>query len=70
MSKHTEPLDLTIGANDISTACRQSDTLDTYDIYYINPWRGMNSPRVLLLRKTGFLRSGALEFIFAHAWSG
>lgn len=70
MSKNIEPLGLTFRTHGISTACRQNDTLGTYDIYYINPWRGMNSPRVLLLRKSGFLRSGALEFIFSHAWRG
>jgi len=74
MNKNSEPLDLTLRASGVSTVCRQNDrqndTMGTYDIYYINPWRGMNSSRVLLLRKMGFLRSGALEFIFAHAWSG
>jgi hypothetical protein len=70
MNKNTEPLDLALSANGISAACRQNDTLSSYDIYYINPWRRMNSPRVFLLRKRGFLRSGALEFIFSHAWSG
>jgi len=70
MNRSTVSLNLAFAANDISTACGKGDTLRCYDIYYINPWRMMNSPRVLLLRKTGFLRSGAMEFIFSHAWSG
>jgi hypothetical protein len=70
MRKNTEPLDLTFGANGLSTVCQKRNTLRTYDIYYINPWRGMNSPRVLLLRKMGFIRTGVMEFIFSHAWHG
>jgi hypothetical protein len=70
MSKNTEPLDLKLSGRGISTVCRQKDTLGTYHVYYINPRRGMNTPRVLLLRKTGFLRPGAMEFIFSRAWSG
>jgi hypothetical protein len=70
MSKNTESLYLTFGDNGISTVCRQNDTLGSYDIYYINPRRGMNYPRVLLLWKRSFLRSRAMEFIFSQTWSG
>ena len=70
MSKNTEPLDMTLSARGVSTPCRQNDTLGIYDIYYITHGRGVNSPRVLLLPKTGFPRSGSLEFIFFRAWRG
>lgn len=70
MNKNTESLDLKLSGDGISTVCRQDDALSSYDIYYINPWRRMNSPRVLLLRKRSFLRTGAMEFIFSQTWSG
>lgn len=70
MSRNTVPFNLTIAPNDIATACGQSNTLRCFDIYYITPWRGMNSPRVLLLRKSRSHGSGVMEFIFAHAWRG
>lgn len=70
MRRNTVPLNPAYAPNDISSACGQGDTLGCYDIYYITPWQGMNSPRVLLVLKTDFLRAGALEFIFAHAWRG
>jgi hypothetical protein len=70
MRKNTEPLEITFITSGVFTARRQKDTLGTYDIYYITNRRGVNSPRVLLLPKTGFLRSGAMEFIFSRAWRG
>jgi hypothetical protein len=70
MSKNTDPLGMKFSASGVSTGCRQKDTLGTYDIYYITNRRGVNSPRMSLPPKTGFLRSGALEFIFSRAWRG
>ncbi|MDW7773659.1 MAG: hypothetical protein SCH71_12300 [Desulfobulbaceae bacterium] len=58
MNKNTESLDLTFSANGVSAAGRQKDTSGTYAIYYITRRRGVNSPRVLLLPKTGFLSYG------------
>lgn len=70
MNKNTEYCDLTLSANGISTVCPQNDALSFYDIYYINPRLRMNSCRLLLIRKKGFLRTGAMEFIFSQTWSG
>jgi len=57
-------------ANDISPVCRHNKISGCYNIYYITRSPGMTSPRVLLLRKTGFLGTGAIELIFSHAWRG
>ena len=70
MNKKAEFPGMASGANDLSTACWKDDTFGNYDIYYITPLQGMYSPRVLLLRKTDFLRAGVMKFIFSHAWSG
>ncbi len=70
MNKNAESLGMASGANGLSTVSWDNDTLRNYDISYITPRQGMNSPRVLLLRKTDYVRSGVIEFIFSHAWKG
>lgn len=56
--------------NDNSPVCRHNKLLRCYNIYYITHSPGMTSPRVLLVRKKGFLGTGAIELIFSHAWRG
>ncbi len=70
MNRNAESRGMASGANDDFAICWESDTLRSYDIYYITYWQGMNSSRVLLLWKTDFLRTGVMEFIFSHALRG
>jgi hypothetical protein len=70
MNRSPDPLSLPAPANDISPVCRPNDILRCYNIYYITRSPGMTSPRVLLLRNTGCLGTGAIELIFSHAWRG